>query len=251
MTPGIKGGALRSDATIRDRPNRGTVSSSLERSAKMNSRGVSIVVGIGLVLATAIRANGRGNQERETGLPDAFVDFGAPQPQVPPINQLVPNEVTINHGGTVTFRVNGGGHGIAIYPVSKNTTRADITIQLCIHDAVTGACVDPTFASGNHEIADGKGDVVIVTGTNPPLARVDDPTNRQLGTATIVVESNGTLVPGAFHTGTNATGAAGTQIQYRFAKTGRFLVICMNRGHYLNDWMFGFVNVVDGDDQQQ
>jgi hypothetical protein len=25
-------------------------------------------------------------------------------------------------------------------------------------------------------------------------------------------------------------------------------VICMNRVHFLNDWMFGFVNVVGGDD---
>jgi hypothetical protein len=27
--------------------------------------------------------------------------------------------------------------------------------------------------------------------------------------------------------------------------TGRYLVICMNRSHYLNDWMFGFVDVID------
>jgi hypothetical protein len=26
------------------------------------------------------------------------------------------------------------------------------------------------------------------------------------------------------------------------------LVICMNRSHSLNDWMFGFVNVVDAND---
>jgi hypothetical protein len=36
-------------------------------------------------------------------------------------------------------------------------------------------------------------------------------------------------------------------IQYRFTETGRFLVICQNRGHLLNDWMFGFVNVVTDD----
>jgi hypothetical protein len=34
-------------------------------------------------------------------------------------------------------------------------------------------------------------------------------------------------------------------------KTGRYLVICMNRGHSLNDHMFGFVSVVgEGDDDE-
>jgi hypothetical protein len=68
-----------------------------------------------------------------------------------------------------------------------------------------------------------------------------------LATATIVVEPNGTPVSGVFHTGTTAgpPPTAGTQLQYRFEKTGRYLVICMNRNHYLNDWMFGFVDVVD------
>jgi plastocyanin len=218
----------------------------------MNNRSVGIVVAMAFVLSTAIRTNAEGihgNTDDEQAVQDAVVNFGAPQPQVPPVNQLIPDEVTIVKGGTVTFRVNGGGHGIAIYPVSKNTTRDDITNQLCIHDAA-GACVEPTFANGNHEIVDGKGDVVIVTGTNPPLARIDDPTNRELGTTTILVEANGTLIPGAFHPGTTAAGAAGTQIQYRFAKTGRFLVICANRGHYMNDWMFGFVNVVGGQGQK-
>ena len=40
----------------------------------------------------------------------------------------------------------------------------------------------------------------------------------------------------------------GQLISYRFLKTGRYLVICMNRTHFLNDWMFGFVDVVGGHD---
>jgi len=32
-------------------------------------------------------------------------------------------------------------------------------------------------------------------------------------------------------------------IEKGFLKTGRYLVLCMNRVHFLNDWMFGFVNV--------
>jgi len=48
---------------------------------------------------------------------------------------------------------------------------------------------------------------------------------------------NGGTVP-------TGTGSAGGQlITYRFLKTGRYLVHCMNRTHFLNDWMFGFVNV--------
>ena len=35
-----------------------------------------------------------------------------------PLHVVVPDEVTIAKGGTVTFMVNGGGHGVAIYPVS-------------------------------------------------------------------------------------------------------------------------------------
>jgi hypothetical protein len=39
----------------------------------------------------------------------------------------------------------------------------------------------------------------------------------------------------------------GQLVTYRFFEKGRYLVICMNRSHSLNDWMFGFVNVVDAD----
>jgi hypothetical protein len=45
-------------------------------------------------------------------------------------------------------------------------------------------------------------------------------------------------------TGSSAAGAAGHTARYRFEKTGRYLVICTTRGHSLNDWMFGFVDVV-------
>src|SRR5215510_6793591 len=44
---------------------------------------------------------------------------------------LLPDDVTITKGGTVTFVVNGGGHGIAIHEVNKKTTREDIAAGLC------------------------------------------------------------------------------------------------------------------------
>ena len=65
---------------------------------------------------------------------DALVNFGYPehpQPPTPAHHTLYPDEVTIFKGGTVTFTMHGMGHGIAIYPVSKNTTRAHIAEDLC------------------------------------------------------------------------------------------------------------------------
>jgi hypothetical protein len=40
------------------------------------------------------------------------------------------------------------------------------------------------------------------------------------------------------------------EITCQFLKSGRYLVICMNRVHFLNDWMFGFVNVKGGDGER-
>jgi len=71
------------------------------------------------------------NQDQNTATQDAIVNFGDPVTLAGTANQvLVPDDTTIGKGGTITFIVNGGGHGIAIYPVSKNTTRQDITDQL-------------------------------------------------------------------------------------------------------------------------
>jgi len=170
---------------------------------------------------------------------DVIVNFGDPTVLAGAANQVVvPEEATVLKGGTVTFVVNGPGHGIAIYPVARKTTREDITGQLCPHNPT---CADPAFANGDHTTRDAHNDVIIIPGTNPPFQRIDDPTNRLLGTSTQI---NG--VAGQFLTGTTAT-AAGTHLQFRFTKTGRYLVVCMNRGHYLNNWMFGFVDVVDED----
>src|SRR5207248_9465410 len=95
--------------------------------------------------------------------------------------------------GTVTFVVNGGGHGITIHPVSKNTTRADIAEDLC--DGATpenpdrvvdrrnraavcnGTAATPTTINGtpvvvigtqnlDYTITDGKDNVTIHAGFN-------------------------------------------------------------------------------------
>src|SRR3954468_9258669 len=48
------------------------------------------------------------------------------------LHHLTPEEVTVVKGGQVTFQVHGGGHGIMIYEVSKDTTREDIGRYLCM-----------------------------------------------------------------------------------------------------------------------
>src|SRR5262249_16161964 len=103
--------------------------------------------------------------------------------------------------------------------------------------------------------------------TTPPTVfnnpRLDDPTSSPRLLATSGASpgdvSNPAVIAtnraGAFLTGTAfnvATGAGtpGTRIQLQFTRTGRFLVICMNRAHALNDHMFGFVNVVGSEGEQ-
>jgi len=249
------------------------------------------------------------------------VHFAMPQPQPAgagtpgtPANSsthfLLPDDVTVRKGGAVTFVVNGGGHGIAIHPVSKKTTREGIAAQLCQggsneadrigRNAVCNGTIimpnvdvngTPITVTGtdnlNYTITDGKGDVIIETGFNLspatsdpdrtiPNPRVDDtvhthPLLQTSGRSTGDIPPNPPVIPpaiptgnpaaiatnpaGAFLTGTaiNAvTGAQtpGNRIRVRFDRAGRYLVICMNRSHLLNDHMFGFVNVVDDENEQ-
>jgi hypothetical protein len=161
------------------------------------------------------------------------------------IHHLTPEEVTIVKGGEVTFQVHGGGHGMAIYEVSKDTTRDDLGQFLCpgtdpstigtpdAHDCN----LDAANAAANHVIADGHGDVVIVSG----LGGTTHPSNRVWYEPGRLMSAGGQQF---LNGGTTADN--GQLITYAFLKTGRYLVICINRTHLLNDWMFGFVNVVGG-----
>ena len=111
-----------------------------------------------------------------TTRPAVAADIGGPNdPCSYKLHQLTPEEVTIFKDGQVTFQVHGGGHGFAIYEVSKDTTRDDIGQYLCpgfdrelaaqFHPCRTGLdapAAGPMNAAGAHDIADGKGDVVIV-----------------------------------------------------------------------------------------
>jgi hypothetical protein len=88
--------------------------------------------------------------------------------------------VTILKGGEVTFQIHGGGHAMAIYEVSKDTTRDELGQFLCAGvDPATIPTTSPlshvcngttpagaSNAAAQHLILDGHGDVVIVAAEN-------------------------------------------------------------------------------------
>jgi plastocyanin len=159
-------------------------------------------------------------------------------PMSPPLHVVVPDEVTIAKGETVTFMVNGGGHGVAIYPVSNHTTRADIIDGLC----TTGPGCGLPASQGAFVVKDHKGDVIIDIPADTTLPPVFD-----YAPGRVFGAIGG--IPGPFLNGAAGLAtppAQGVRFQYQFEKTGRFLVICMNRVHSISDHMFGFVNVVGG-----
>jgi hypothetical protein len=163
------------------------------------------------------------------------------------IHVLTPEEVTIAKGGQVTFQIHGGGHAFAIYEVSPDTTRQDLGQYLCpgtdpaeIADPTLHRCnLLLTNADDMHTVKDGKGDVVLVAQANVtnvhPDNRVWSEPGRLMSAGGMQFLNGGTVPAGPTSNGQLLT--------YRFLKTGRYLVLCMNRVHFLNDWMFGFVNV--------
>ena len=167
------------------------------------------------------------------------------------IHHLTPEETTVSKGGEVTFQVHGGGHGIALYRVSRDTTRDGIGQFLCpgadpatLADPAQHACnLSASNANAQHIVNDGDGDVVYVATPNVtnafPDNRVWSEPGRFMSAGGRQFLNGGTIPAGA--------NSDGQLVTYRFLKPGRYLVICMNRTHHLNDWMFGFVNVT-GDD---
>src|SRR5262245_40422971 len=176
---------------------------------------VVVVLFVGASIGTSVRAKD-GDKDKPVKDVTVAVNFGQAQPQTPdpaPVAAAVthflnPEEVTVNKGGSVTFIVNGGGHGIAIHPVDKKTTRADIAADLCdgtnnetgnnILDRrnraavcngtvvtsvmINGVAVNVTGTQNlDYTITDADDDVIIHTGfnvatTTPPIVnpRVDD-----------------------------------------------------------------------------
>jgi len=254
-----------------------------------------VVIAVMAALTVVGRADDK-DKDKNKAATDAFVQFGelvTPAPAAGSLagtltHFLLPDDVTIRQGGTVTFVINGGGHGVAIHRVNKKTTREDIAEDLCqggANDAdragrfvvcngtvVTGGIVGTQNLA--YQITDGKENLVIdvpqnIANNNPRLDDADS-SERLLATSgrsracgpgetapACDPSALGANPAGAFLTGSvigvpTATppvvAAAGNRIRVEFKKTGRYLVICMNRAHSLNDHMFGFVNVVGDDD---
>jgi plastocyanin len=166
------------------------------------------------------------------------------------IHILTPEETTIRKGGEVTFEMHGAAHSIAIYRVAWNTTRDEIGQFLCPGDDPADRpdfhpCLSAgtSNAAAEHVVYDGKGDVVIVAAPNVTNVHPD---NRVWFTPGRLMSAGGQqpLNGGTIPAGATSNGQLQT---YQFLKTGRYLVICMQRSHFFNDWMFGFVNVTDED----
>ena len=180
--------------------------------------------------------------------------FGGPlDPCAYRLHALFPEEVTLAKGGEVSFNIHGGGHGFAIYRVSKKTSRDDIGQQLCVGEdpstippeaAATHACNNGLNLGGKandpRQVVDAKDDVVLVVPQNIPPGTYPD-TNRVWYAPGRLMSANAP----AFLQGGTATAPIGEVLTYRFLKTGRYLVLCTNRSHFFNDWMFGFVDVED------
>jgi len=207
---------------------------------KPNSRAglLSLAFGVAIVLSSAALIEAQNQLLTNT----TVVQFGptnsSAPPISPPLHVMVPDEVSIAKGETVTFMVNGGGHGVAIYPVSAHTMREDIIAGLC----TTGPGCGLPASQGAFLVHDHKGDVIIDIPADTSLPPIFDISP---GRAFAAIGG----IPGPFLNG--ATGvvippAQGVRFQYQFEKTGRYLVICMNRVHSISDHMFGFVNVVGG-----
>ena len=84
------------------------------------------------------------------------------------LHHLTPEEVTLKQGGEVTFQIHGGGHGFAIYEVSKDTTREEVGQYLCagedpqdIPNPALHVCnLSPVNADAEHTVRDGQNKVV-------------------------------------------------------------------------------------------
>jgi hypothetical protein len=163
------------------------------------------------------------------------------------LHRLSPDEVTIRTGGQVTFQIHGGGHAFAIYEVSKSTKREELGQFLCagedpatVTDPAAHPCnLNAANANAKHIVLDGRGKVVLVAEPNltnvHPDTRVWSEEDRLMSAGGQQFLNGGTIPAGPTSNGQLVT--------YRFLEDGRYLVICMNRVHFLNDWMFGFVDV--------
>jgi hypothetical protein len=140
---------------------------------------------------------------------------------------------------------------MAIYEVSKDTTRDQIGQALCPGaDPATIDLLSDHVLPAHESRKRQRG----APGHRRPWRRRAGGTGSNLTNVfpdSIVTYDPGRLTSAGGAVGLNGNAPVGHVTSYRFLKTGRYLVICMNRSHFLNDWMFGFVNVVGGEIRQR
>ena len=122
---------------------------------KLKSLRMSVLITAAIVALPIVSIAQQGRDKDDHRHPpaahDAHVDFGVlpTGPLGPPpclqsgaiggpndpcsykLHILTPEEVTVSKGGQVTFQIHGGGHSMALYKVSKDTTRDGIGQYLC------------------------------------------------------------------------------------------------------------------------
>ena len=98
----------------------------------------------------------------------------------------------------------------------------------------------PATSNLQYLVTDGKGDLVIDTGTNPPSTT--GLMTQQTGSYMLEDRSFSPVDPQP-----EVPPRQRRWFSIGLKRPGRFLVICANRNHLINDWMFGFVDVVGGD----
>jgi hypothetical protein len=172
---------------------------------------------------------------------NASVSFGAwqtgPAPGPPPVDeldrfppslsndrfrnehQLIPKRVKIKAGGAVNFII-GGFHQPIVY--DDGTQPEDIDVDQIPPITTTGPTPSPA--------------VVLIDDPINRIYRGLDPSLQPLERASSLKET-----PEFFQDRVEVV---------FFPKPGKYLVICGIRGHFVNDGMFGFVNVLPAKDDE-
>jgi hypothetical protein len=134
-------------------------------------------------------------------------------------HQLIPNRVKIKAGGAVNFII-GGFHQPIVY--DDGTQPEDIDVDQTPPTTTTGPTPSPA--------------VVLIDDPINRIYRGQDPSLQPLERASSLKPTPEFLqdrVEAVF-----------------FPKPGKYLVICGIRGHFVNDGMFGFVNVLPAKDDE-
>jgi hypothetical protein len=183
--------------------------------------GVLAFVGITLSTSSAMADDKDGNETVSFGQwnpndPDLLSPLdrilGDPAAGVGNNNELLPNVVKIRQGDSVSFVISGG-HVVAVY--DDGTQPGDIG------SAIEPNCAFPLPSSG-------------ITNPCSPVNAASVPV-----AGGILSDSNKRIYRGAF---LNLVRRDGVEV-VKFTKPGTYLVICARTNHFVNDGMFGFVQV--------